>query len=803
MPRPAAARCRLALQSLEDRAVPAFTLTIDGNATTSFVSNVFDPGTTTTTFTASGAGAVLDVDEIETALAVGNVVITTGSIGSEAGNIHWDSNSVDDELDYFEPAVRSLTIRPSASSTVGGVTTDLVRFNFSDNVDLVIDTTAPTTDGAILLVNDTQINFARSLALNAGVGTVAMDSASADTTAASGDITITAGTFANTNGAFLLGANQGNITFNAPIDLSSAALAVRTELGTVTLNGPVGNGDLTLYGSAIAINAPVGETTPLNVLTFAGGTVAFGTNAIDAATILVGDGNFDPFDAAFGAGTATVTGNLVVQFDGDLAPGGTGTVGTFNLAGNLVFDGGDFALDLGGTSDRVVVAGDVEINFGRLGSETGTGLLTSAADVQVLDFTGNLNGEFFNAAVGTPIVAGADAIQVTNYGPAATGLTIAQVPAAPLGKATGVELDGTAYTVRLFGLGQLVVFTDVNNQVNVVTRKTTVASRIAVTTKVNACDNLVALGPVRVNGALAAFGAGKVVLTGEFTSTGPVKSLTFAEVVAPVTLGGLETDKTTFKAETLSAPVSTPGVFSKFTTTGDFAGSISAAGAGAIKVGGTLFGFGEQISVTNGITSITAARVDGMDLTAKFIGSFNVTGNVLRHVSGDLANSVVRLTGNDGTPGRKALKTLTVKGNVINSTIDVEEGSVGTVTAGRFIDSQLYLDYSPTGPFDNGGTFNSTGNFKLTKFVTTARTLDDENNPNNWSFSGSQVVADTLVTVRLSGLRTDCGGNSFGFKFHTDGGSVQTKTADATLPLVANLTPDAGAIAADFFYLEV
>jgi hypothetical protein len=801
MPRHLRARRRLALQPLEDRVAPAFTLTINGDAATSGVSNNFANGITT--FTATANGATLDVDDIEAALAVGDVLITTGSGGSQAGNINWDATSSNDDLDYTDAAVRTLTIQPHGSSTSGAVTTDLVRFNFNDNVDLVIDTTAPTTDGAILLVNDTQINFAHTVTLNAGTGVAALNSASLDPMAASGDVTITAGTFQNTDGAFTLRADQGDVTFNATLNVSNG-FAVRAELGSVTLNGPVNEaGDLVLYGSDVAINATVGAVTPLTTLTLAGGNVSFGDNAIDASVIYVGDASFDPFEAVFGAGSGTVTGDVIVQFDGDLAPGGAGTVGTLNIAGSLTFDGGDYALDLGATSDKVVVDGSVDIIFGRLGTETSTGALTASTDVQVISLTGALNGEFFNAPLDFPLVIGGDAIQVTNYDSAPTGLTIAQAPGAPGGTATGVEIDGTAYTIKLSGGGQLVVFTDFAG-LSVVTRNTTPLSRLTVSTRPNASDDLIFLGPVRINGPLAAFAAPKVILAGDFTASGPVKALTFANAFSPIRLGGSATDKTTIKAESFFSPLDTPGVVTALTTKGDFGSSVSANAIGRLKVGGDIFAFGQTMAVTNGIAAITATRVDGLDLNAGFIGTFTVTGNLVKHIAGDIANSVIRVTGNDGTAGKFGLKTLTVKGNVTDSTFLVEEGNVGAVTVGRFVSSQLFVDYTPSDPFNGGGAFDSAANFKLAKFTTTAITQGDPFGPAGWGFADSQVAADTIGTVRLTGVRTINFGEAFGFKFRTAGGSVQTKTSDdPAIALNTNLSPVGGALAGDFFFLDV
>lgn len=796
---------RLAIVPLEDRVVPAFSLAIDGDAVTTGVSNVFAAGTTT--FSANASAAVLDVDDIETALALGNVVVSTGSTGAQAGSISWIWDSSDDDLDYADSTLRSLTFRPSASSTVGNFDTDFVAFNGVDNLDIVIDTTLPLTDGDITLGNDSQINTAHSVVLNAGLGSIALTSGSANPMAVNGNITITAKSFQSLDTTFIMSSSQGDVTINSPIDMSLGSFSIRADNATVTLNGAVdGANDITLYGRSVAINAPIGANTPLTGLVFAGGAVNFGANDITASAILVGAGLGDVFEASFGAGTGTVTGDVDVQSDGNITPGGIGAVGTLNIVGSLTFDGGDYALDLGATADKVVVTGDVTINFGNLGDPlVNSGFLTVAGNVQIIDLTGTLTGEFDNAPVGTNVSIGLDVIQVSGYdNPPGTGVTIVQVPGTPGGVVNGVDFDGTGYSIKLTGDGQLIVSRNAFNQVNILTRGTTLKSKVTITTKANASDDLITLGAVQINGALGAFNGSKTVLADQFVSVGTVKALSFSNTFGSISLGGLTTDKTTFKAETSNSVITTPGIVSSLSTSGNFTGSVDAAGVGKVTVGGTLFGGVQPWNLVNGVTSMTAASIEGLDLTAKFLGSLTAKGDVKKHISGDINNSTIRLTGNDGSTKHYGLKTLTAKGNVLGTMLDVEDGNVGTVTVGRFLNSQLYLDYTPPATFDTPSGFDSTAVFTLGKFTTTATTINDLGNPLNWAFAGSEIAADTIGTVKLSGLNTDNFGVAFGIKFHTAGGSVQVKTAGpGTVPLNTNLTPGGAPLAGDFFYLDV
>src|SRR5262245_18870351 len=104
-------RTRLAVQTLEDRTVPAFNLMIDGDVAGSVniaVDEVSQPGTTI--FSANASGAVLDVDAVEAALAIGDVLITSGNGGGEAGNISYSFTNPPDNFDYLGATTRTVTI---------------------------------------------------------------------------------------------------------------------------------------------------------------------------------------------------------------------------------------------------------------------------------------------------------------------------------------------------------------------------------------------------------------------------------------------------------------------------------------------------------------------------------------------------------------------------------------------------------------------------------------------------------------------------------------------------------------------
>ena len=787
---------RPALESMEERLTPAFNLTIDGDVATS--SNVFTDSSTfpgMTVFTAIGTGAVLDVDEVEAALAVSSVIITTGGVGTEAGSIVWNRDSSADDLDYFGP-LRNLALRTDFTATAGTFTSTDAVMNFADNVNLTIDTTAPAIDGFIDPFAVTA-NAARSITLRAGTANIFGGNLSL--TAFSGNVNLVAATVV---GSVSVRSIAGNVTVNAGVN---SDLTARADAGTVEVNRAVdGNFNLSLYGKDVVVAADIGTGAPLTSVTFAGGDVQLGAHTVQADEIFVGDFMFETYQPTL-AGTGTLVGDVSVVQDGTIAPGGVGTVGTLTVDGTLTFNGGTYSVDLGPLSDQLVVigTGDVDILFGQLGDARSTGTLSGSANVSLIQFTGLLTGSFNNAAAaGAQLVLGFEAVELTNYGPSATGVTVARLASDADGVVTGSDFDGTAYTVRLAGGGELVGLTNFAGGPELVIRGSGPLSKLTITTRRNASDDLIFMSVVRVNGGLASFSAPATQLFGSFAATGAVSSLTFGQVSGSMALGGAATDKTAIKAEGIAGSITTPGVVSAITARDYFGASVTAAGVGAVKVGGLLFGTSDPWSVTGGIGSITAGDIQTLRLTARNIGALKAVGSQLLHLSGSITNSTITLTGNDGTTGKFAIKSLLAKGRVEFSTIDAEEGNVGTVVVGRFINSNLYVDYSPLGAFDSGGAFDSAANFKIASFRTTALPMGNPSNPFNWAFADSQIAADTIGTVRLSGLNT--GGTAFGIKFRTSATSVQAKTAGpATVPLNVNLTPGSSPIAGGFFFLDV
>ena len=810
-----------------------------------------------------------------------------------------------------------LTMTATGSVTIGGFSA------LSGNA-------VSVTGAGPISITDTPLSATADATLTGSTVTLAFAAMSAG-----GDLTVTATDVAPLIQLSEMNLSGGdNVTLDGQVQLGGFGLGTAV-IGTgrdsaVTFTSTVdGTSDLTVAGGTISFGGDLGTTNPLDDFVVARGQVDLGTRDLFAATVSVGDGVADPLGEATlgGRGTITLNGNLpgttadlFVAADGNLAPGGIGTAGTLTVLGNVIFNGGDFAVDLGAASDLLVVSDnpftddgnpatteDVEGNIvigpgSRLGGGLGTGTLpTGSPDVELIDFDGNLTGQFANAPLNVPVIAGTDAVRVTNYGPAGVGVTIGLVPAATGGVFnTSDPEDGTLVFAKLTGGGELVGGRDGTGRIFLVVRNSTPLSKLAITTKANGSDTVATIGGgIVINGPLAAFTAPRVNIGEQFRATGNVKVATFRDLLATnpavtaansfIDFGGAPTSTTTITARNVLGNVRVAGILTKLTATQNLGtrvnvfgledSTVSAASIGAIsaktitafigatgKVGtvtalsdfqggvaGTALtklaagpGFASSAvvnvagpvtsivstgsllnldltatsvgsvaitkgilsdvvdgwNVANGIGSLKAGAITGLDLTARNLGAVSVLGTP--DLSGTITGSTFKLTGNDGTLAKLGLKGLTAAGTVSDSTFDVKGGNVGAVKVGRFVSSNLYLNYTPGAAFNTGGTFGATG-FKLTSFTTTALPTPDPNFPLNFAFQDSEIAADAIGTVALSGVKSDNGGTAFGVKVQKNGTVLVVKTGDAGFPaslLNKPINPNQTPVG-DFYFLRV
>jgi hypothetical protein len=983
------ARPRLAVEALEDRAVPANNLTVTNDPDSFNVSVTFTQDAAHIATTGPGARLSLaTLGAVLTQPGVHRVTVTTAADapaddGQEAGSILWPAGVGNPDLSGLDTHLSLQFQTVPGTNAVGNIDLTGVTFDAPTPDRLSVGFDTAQVNGAITFHDDgvAGVTFGPgvgSLGLSAGTGAITYEgnggsagvrvsgrffaSGGAVTLAPAGGIealTVVAGGQSLTLGG-RLEARTDDLTFFTPITLAADTELIADrggiELGK-TVDGPHtlslragGVRYFSLVGvRGAAIYGRVGGTTPLAGLTIEAGMVEMVGPAMDVGTLQVGTGAADS-RATFGA-RGTLTGDVVVRSDGVFSAGGLDAVGTLTVAGDVTFDGGTYAPDLGAPGDLLTVTGDVTLTGATLGGGFGIGALPDGP-AQVLDFAGTLTGTFSNAPVGTAAIVGNDAVAVTDYGPAGTGVVLAPLPPGPAPKRlTGVEADGTAYTAVLIGPGQLVSGADFLGRRFLVVRGAKPTTAVTVTTRANASDAVVTFdGGVAVSGPLGLFSAPKVNVAYQFVAGAPVGSILVRDLVETGGVGLRLPDvrtRASVTARNVSAHVWTAGkltalrltgdltgdvygvsfgsvrlrnlaatarlqvgdALNSFTATGDVAGTFHTRGLGsfqaaevtpsgrvefdniggaatvtgrlagvltgtelpqltagevdggvidalvigtlrvardfngrihgqnielfvarggsavldlneagvvgtiratgvgmdlavhagrisAVEVAGTLRGLGAWTA--QGIGRLTAGAIDGLDLTTTYLGPVLVRGNPTFDLGGEIRDSVFHTTSSRELFG---IASLTVTGNVVGSTFDVDNADVGAVAVGRFLDSRLYVDYTPGGDFATGGSFDHPFTHTLASFTTTA-VRSPAGGPS--AFEGSEVAADTVGAVRLSGLRTANDGTPFGLKVRSAFGSVRVAAADdPAVPRNTDLTPSDTAIAGNFFFLDV
>lgn len=850
--------------------------------------------------------------------STGNLTVSgTGTISGSNASLQSENGSI--SVSASTISLNDLTIQSARNVTLAG-TTSLALTNGDYDIDGDVTFTGGTVELAGLFLPTTgDVGNVSISGTAVDILSSSIDSSGVLTVTGSTGITTEAVSFSAIGGATF----TGNIT-------ATLGLSVDAD-GPISFAGTINGGATLEVGTfdTITFNQNVGSTTPLDTFELHAGTAIFGNRSLSTTFGIVVGGPFAKAPAVLSS-SGTVVGNLAINVNGVLAPGGIGQVGAITHTGNLGFQDGSFAIDFGasGTHDQITSNGNVQIaGASMLGAGYGSGQMTSGTAF-VLVASGTLTGTFLNAPVSTPVLVGTDAVTATYL-----SNQLLLTPFVPVGGANptlvGVEADATSFRAALTGPGQVLSGVDWNGATFLVARNTTVASRLSITTTANASDDVVTFDAgVLISGSLASFTAPKVNIASEFRASGWIGSALFrdflgsmgtsgvsfggappqatsitarniggdvrtgsnltmlkvtgalgsatAVVAAPligriqardaeidvVTSGAIGTiaitealqgnlqsaSLTSVTAKTFSGSVATTGNIGSIVTVGDFVGTVRSSNLTRMQVGGgtadvnvtntlgalysksinpwelvltagsvtslradaSLDGNGSTWQVTNGIGSITVGSLSSMTVQAKFIGTVAVNGNVAIGLAPAMDDVQLRLTGNDGTTAKNALRSLTVKGNVFDSRITADAGNIGAVTVGRFRNSQIYLNYVPAtnGDFRNG-TFGQTG-FRLASFRTTALPTTLANHPLQWAFADSEIAADSIGSVTLSGLQTTNSGTGFGIKVRKTGTTFLVKNASVTndpdLPINVNLTADSTApftsLVDDFFYIR-
>ncbi len=169
--------------------------------------------------------------------------------------------------------------------------------------------------------------------------------------------------------------------------------------GTTTLSSNVTIDKLTVRGLAGLNIATGGQLTALNDVTQSGGMINVNGRLTSAGDFAILSGMLQ--------GSGTIVAPFVTSVAGTISPGGTGTVGTLSVTGNLVLASGtQYLVDISGAnSDRIAVTGQANVG-GQVVVGTGvTGQVNGLGrQFTIVTATGGVTGTFFNQSL-SPILS--------------------------------------------------------------------------------------------------------------------------------------------------------------------------------------------------------------------------------------------------------------------------------------------------------------------------------------------------------------------------------------------------------------
>lgn len=371
-------------------------------------------------FDATGTGSVLNTTTLENALAAGNVIVTTGSSGGEAGDITLASDIAwIKAYSLTLQAHRHININANLFAFQGGLTLTAGQGDAS---------------GAITLGNGIQVNLISGSLIASAGGSIS------EAAGGSQGYFQVAGTasFTSTNGSITLGATSNKFTGALSLDSGDAgSITVYNNLATHLGSVSAGSGGISLTSN--------GHLT--------GSATFASTGAVSLATATDSEGNI------------TLSGAFTASGAVSLAADGAGGVSVANIDGplTLAYASGGGAITLGNIDTGVLTldAADgnvIEGNDGPAGQASGTVTLTGSAiaiNDPIRTRGGNLvitaRSGTVNTVSGAHLTTTADADTGTASGSitvtAATGIALQNITSSGADNAVGVGSNAAPVTL--------------------------------------------------------------------------------------------------------------------------------------------------------------------------------------------------------------------------------------------------------------------------------------------------------------------------------------------------------------------
>ena len=287
------------------------------------------------TFTPTGDSSTVDVANIKTALEGGtSVTITTGSTGSQDGDITWTAGT---DLSLVLPSAVTLTLSAANSILLAGTSGNEVDITATGNaLDLHLLSDNDGAGGGAIDLGYTNITTNGGNII-AGGGTDPFN------TITPGDLTDSRaiGTASNNDGITIangiLNAGAGNITVRgAGRNVGGVANGINRQYGVLLNNG----GQLQTSNGTITVHGTGGNGTERNYGVWVGGTNALITSATGNVTVIgVGgngsaNNNYGTYLAS--GGQITSTGSATLTINGTGGNGSSSNHGVFVAGTNAL-----------------------------------------------------------------------------------------------------------------------------------------------------------------------------------------------------------------------------------------------------------------------------------------------------------------------------------------------------------------------------------------------------------------------------------------------------------------------------------
>ncbi|MDO8954133.1 MAG: YDG domain-containing protein, partial [Gammaproteobacteria bacterium] len=716
-------------------------------------------------FTPSATGAVVNYIDIQNNLALGNVTVTTGASGAEAGNILVDTTAT---ISYS--GTNSLSLTAAGTITINGTIT-LSNANSALNL---------TSNGLISQGGSSLINVAGMTTLAAG---------------AANDITLTN---ASNNFATLLISSGNNVSIRDTNGLAPSNMNITNNFTLQAAGGIFQvTGSAMVIGGITTVTTGSANNVNLNMVNNDFNTLSVfgqGIAIIDKNSIILG--NMTSHNATYF--NVTSNGSITQAVGSAITSGGSLTAMTAGAANNIILSNANNSF--AGSTVRIVSGKDVSLTA-KSGIEFG-GAASAISGALTVDTSG---------------IGGGAIIQSTN-------LTVSGLTTLIAGAANNITLNNTSNDFGQVTVtsGNAVTIFDTNA---LTMNAFTTAGAVTITSGINSSGSLTQAGALSGgsgNIVLSSANGGVIQTTGSISTSGTVNvtasngtinlggannfsgALTLTNSVAatpialtlynsgyvataPVSITGIAYNNSVstggtqlVSSATLTFPALTAGIDSSFLLTNLLtSGNISNAAtydlsltASAyntpISIGSALSmrnltiisgnNINADITLNNNLNAFSGAlTLSGHNITLANTGSLNLSnittnnnGFLTLSNAGDVTIDNITTTGNFG---------VTANGNItLNGTINIgaaslnlnaANGSVTQALGAGIIGSGTLSVTASSGTIDLKGTSNNfTGALGLTNAaVSTPMTL----NIYNAGYTTTVPVTLTLNGQKLAG----------------------------------------------------